>query len=339
MHPVTGPQYTIEADGARAEVGALAAVLRSLTVHGGIHLTEPFGPDRLPPWGAGLVLVPFPNRVRDAVWQHEDLDQRMDVTEPSRGNAIHGLLRNTEYSLRERTDDSLTLGAVVYRQHGWPFHLDTWVRYAVDADGLTVTHGVQNLGEEEAPYALGTHPFLRVGDADIRATTITVPAASYFLVDDRLNVIGESAVDGTPADLRQPRAVGDLSLDTAYAGLDHADVRDGVGASAWLTAPDGARTTLWQGVEWGYVQVFTTDLFPKTGPGESGFGRAVAVEPMTAPPNALNSGRALRWLQPGQRWEGAWGIRYSPAPEPTADRLSADRLSADRPSADSESGG
>jgi aldose 1-epimerase len=145
-----------------------------------------------------------------------------------------------------------------------------------------------------------------VGDVPTESVTLTVPAATSFEVDDRLNPTAESPV--TPeVDLREPRRIGDLALDTAYGTLTHAAPADGRGDSAWLTTPDGARLTVWQDLDWGYLQVFTTQEYPR------GAGRvtAVAVEPMTAPPDALNSGQGLLWLEPEQHWEGSWGLRYS----------------------------
>ena len=53
------------------------------------------------------------------------------------------------------------------------------------------------------------------------------------------------------------------------------------------------------------MQVFTTDRYP-------GQELAVAIEPMTAPANAFNSGQDLRILAPGERWAGQWGIEYAP---------------------------
>lgn len=91
--------------------------------------------------------------------------------------------------------------------------------------------------------------------------------------------------------------------------LTHATPSQGRGDSAWLEAPDGARTTLWQNLEWGYLQVFTTPIFPRP----EGLGVAVAVEPMTAPPDALNSGQGLVWIEPGASWQGSWGLRYTAA--------------------------
>jgi aldose 1-epimerase len=65
--------------------------------------------------------------------------------------------------------------------------------------------------------------------------------------------------------------------------------------------------TVLQDDDWEYLQVFTTDIYP----GPDGPNTAIAVEPMTAPPDALNSGLGLRWLEPGELWEGSWGLRYS----------------------------
>jgi aldose 1-epimerase len=35
----------------------------------------------------------------------------------------------------------------------------------------------------------------------------------------------------------------------------------------------------------------------------------VALEPMTGPANAFNSGDSLRWLAPGDSFTITWGIR------------------------------
>jgi aldose 1-epimerase len=36
--------------------------------------------------------------------------------------------------------------------------------------------------------------------------------------------------------------------------------------------------------------------------------RAVAIEPMTCPPNALRTGKDVIDLQPDQEWSALWGI-------------------------------
>lgn len=307
----TGTPFVLEADGVRAEIGSVAAVVRSLTVHGH-KVVQPIPDDEAPAFCNGIVLSPWPNRVREGSWLLDGVTQQLDITEPKLGGALHGLLQFTEYVVTEQSEAALTLAATIFPQHGWPFLLDTWVRYELAPDGLIGTHGVTNRSEARAPYATGTHSYLRVGETPIAELRLTVPAASYFAVDEHMNPTAEVPVEGTGYDVRSPRRVGDLEFDTAFGDVTHAIPADGAvdagrGDVAWLTAPDGSRTTLSQDLAWGYVQVFTTHIFPTGGE----LIDAIAIEPMTAPPDALNSGQSLIWLEPGQSWEGSWRLRYS----------------------------
>lgn len=303
--PLSGRQFVLENGGVRAEIGSLAAVLRSLTVDG-VHLTEPVGTDVVAPMGCGMVLAPWPNRVRDAVWHLDGVRQQLDITEPPRSNAIHGLLRNTGYRLLAQTGSSVTLGALIAPQHGWPFLLDTSVRYELEPDGLTVTHAAQNLSSKPAPWAVGAHPYFRVGTVPSEQLTVTITGAVRLELDERSNPVAEHPVEGD-FDLRSGRPVAGLTLDTGYGQLAN---RNGRADVAWLTAPDGARTTLWADAAFGWIQAYSPAAFPRpVGP-----GLAIALEPMTAPANALNTGTDLVWLQPDEMWSGFWGVRYAPGP-------------------------
>lgn len=292
----------------RAEIASLGAALRSLSVSGTL-LTEQVGTDIVAPMGCGLVLAPWPNRVRDAVWLLDGEPQLLDITEPALGNASHGLLRNTGYRLLERRDDAVTLGALIAPQHGWPFLLDTAVRYALGDDGITVTHSVTNLSGRPAPWAVGAHPYLRVGEVPSEQLTVTLTGASRLELDARLTPVAVHRFDSGPLrpddiDLREGRPAAGLALNTGYGELANRDRRADI---AWLDAPDSRRTTLWADPEFGWIQAYTPSDFPRRG----GPGFAIALEPMTAPPDALNSGTDLILLEPGRRWEASWGIRFS----------------------------
>lgn len=290
---------------ASARIAPLAAALAGLEIDGS-PLAERTPDTRIPSHGHGIVLAPWPNRVRDARWTHEGTVKLLDVTDPSRGNAIHGLLRNTAYRVVERTESTVTLGATIHPQHGWPFLVDTRVRYALADDGLTVTHTAHNLGTVAAPWAVGAHPYLRAGAGPLDDVTLEVRASRYLVLDERLVPTGVRDVEpGGPRDLAAPRALGGLDLNIAYEGV--ATGRDGV---AVLTAPDGSRTVLWQDDAFGWLQVYTPRDFPHVADdGSETPALAVALEPMSAAPDALNSGRGLVWLQPEERWEASWGIR------------------------------
>jgi aldose 1-epimerase len=249
------------------------------------------------------VLVPWPNRIPDGVWKLDGVAQQLDLTEPDKHNAIHGLLRHAPYSVIERSDGAVTLGATVFPQHGYPFLLETSVRHELTDDGMTVTHRITNESAQPAPVAIGTHPFFQIGDVPTDELTLTVHAGTRFPVDERLNVSAEIAVDGE-YDLRDGRRVAEVNLDDAFG-----DVKPDNQVTAVLTAPDGRSVALWQDENFPYVQIFTTRKFPRG----TGFVTAIAMEPMTAPANAFNTGQSLKWLNPGETWQAAWGIRYMPA--------------------------
>ncbi|KRF33569.1 aldose 1-epimerase family protein [Yonghaparkia sp. Soil809] len=299
----TGEQFHLRHDGAHGTVEAtiteVAAALRLLSVDGHA-LVQGFPRESTPPFGHGIVLAPWPNRVRDGRWVHEGTALQLDITEVERSNAIHGLLRNTPYRVVEKWDDSVTLGAAIVPQHGWPFHLWTTVQYALTGNGIRVTHSATNIGTHAAPIAFGAHPFLAVGDHPVDELTITARTVEHVIVDDRLNPDGLEPVAGTLFDLSDGVAVKDARFDDAWRVEPDGD---GIIRTV-LSAPDGTETELWQGREWEWLQVFVTRIFP----GAHGQQTGIAVEPMTAPADALNSGIGLRWLQPGESWSGSWGI-------------------------------
>ena len=300
----TGRQHVLRRDGAHGVVTAtvteLAASLRSLRV-AGAELVQEYPDDLPPPGGAGIVLVPWPNRVAGATWLLDGVEQRLDVTEPSTGNASHGLLRNTGYAVQDLSEDAVTLAATVFPQHGYPFHLGTTVRYALGDDGVTVTHTVVNHSPAAAPVAIGAHPYLRVGDVPVEELVVTVSGETYLEVDDKQIPVRSAPAAGTALDLRHGAHLDEVRLDTAYTDLQEVD-----GAYRHrLHTQAGASTELWTDLAFGYVHVYTKPGFPSL----DGPTLAVAVEPMTAPANALNTGDGLRWLAPGESWSASWGLR------------------------------
>jgi aldose 1-epimerase len=292
----TGHRFRLSADGATAEIAQVGAALRALTVDG-VDLVPRYPDDAPAPAASGTVLVPWPNRIRDGRWTQRGVERQLALTEPALGNASHGLLRFAPYLAETVTADAVTLRADVYPQTGYPFSLENRVTYTLAADGLTVRHAVRNVSVEDAPVAVGAHPFVMIGTADTADLVLRVSGTRRLVLDERKLPVGEEPVDeGT--DLREGRRVGDVDLDVAYTGLH----RDDDGRSrARVTAPDGRVLQVWQGEGLDWVQVFTTDRY-------TGHPLALAIEPLSAPADAFNSGTGLRWLAPGEEFAAEWGI-------------------------------
>ncbi|WP_063795952.1 aldose 1-epimerase family protein [Peterkaempfera griseoplana] len=296
----TGRQFTIAHGDQRAVAVELGAALRSHTAGGRPVLDGFEAGDRIS-GGRGQILVPWPNRIRDGRYRWGGEELQLPLTEPARGNAIHGLLRWSTWQLVEQRDDRVVLGAVVWPQPGYPFHLEVTADYGLGPAGLSVALTARNLSDRPAPYGAGQHPYLTVGTDLVDEAVLTVPAGRRILTDDRGTPAGDEKVDGTPYDFRAPRPVGDLRLDTAFTDLEPgADGRTVVR----LAHPSGAHgTDLWLGEGVRAVQLFTGDTLP-----EGVRRRGIAVEPMSCPPDAFRSGDGLVELAPGAEYTLRWGL-------------------------------
>lgn len=292
----TGRQYELRRGDAFAVVTELAAGLR-LYSRGGVQLTETYGDNEISPGAAGITLAPWANRVEDGIWYLDGKKQQLDITEVSRNNASHGLLRNSAYNLVDETQYSATLEATVFPQHGYPFLVRHRVQYRLAEDlGLEVRQTLINDSTARAPFVLGAHPYVRLGDTDMDDLTLTVAADTRLVADARLIPRSSEPVGGD-SDFRAGQRVGDLDVDVALTDLAF----DGGTARHTLSAADGRSVTLWQDETCSYVHVFVTTQLP-------GRPKAVAIEPMTGPANAFNSGDGLRWLAAGESFTMTWGI-------------------------------
>lgn len=289
----TGTQVHLQSGDVTAQIAQVGASLRSLRV-GGIDLVTPYPLDIPTPSCSGVVLTPWPNRVRDGLWNDEGTARQLAITEPKFTNASHGLLRFSAYEI-DQTDAAATLSATIFPQTGYPYLIETSVTYLLTDAGIEVIHVLTNRSADPAPVALGTHPFVTIGDVDPHELVLRIPAATAFETDERMLPTGTGPAD---AALRDGIRLGDASLDTGFTDL----TRDGDGrVRTSLTAPDGRRVTLWQGEGFDFVQVYTATNYP-------GHDLAVAIEPMTAPADALNSGLGIRRLAPDESWTLRWGI-------------------------------
>jgi len=241
--------------------------------------------------------VPWPNRLRGGRYSFGSVSYQLPITEPARGNAIHGLARWARWAPVAQGPASITLAIDLVPQSAWPFEVRVEVTYALHPEfGLVVTARASNDGVSPVPFGAGFHPYLSLHGQPLNDVTLMVPASRRLLLDEALVPVGVQDVTNTPYDLRLGQKLSALRLDDALTGLA---VRDGRGTAEVRTKSGGAR--VWFDQTFQYVQVFTADDFRGGVP-------AVAVEPMTCPADAFNSGVGLIIIQPGGSWSGSWGI-------------------------------
>ena len=299
--PMSGEQYEISAGGYHAVVAGVGATLRRLTFEGR-DLVVPFDADELRPYYRGATLAPWPNRVVDGRYRWDGEDRQLSITEPKRGHALHGLASWLEFVPLEHTAERVLLTATVPPQAGYPHRIDVTVTFALSDAGLTWSVSGTNRGARPAPFGTGPHPYLVAGPGRVDDWELHVPAARVQTVTpDRLVPIDVVDVDGE-FDFRTARLIGDTFLDNAYTGID-LDAA-GVGTVTVLHPSTRAGVGMRFGADSPWVQVHTGDLPEAPASGRIG----VAVEPMTCPPGALNSGTDVIELAAGETASVSWEI-------------------------------
>jgi aldose 1-epimerase len=250
--------------------------------------------------GRGQVLIPWPNRIEDGRYDFDGISHSLPLDEVPNRNAIHGLVRWAAWTAAEHEPDRVVMAHVVHPQPGYPFSLSLSIEYSLSDAGLTVHTSATNAGDRDCPYGCGAHPYLTAGTGVVNTLELRIPAATVLRSDERSLPTGSEPVAGTDYDFRARRAIGGLVLDNAFTDLD----RDGDGVARvelWDPA-SGAARTLWMDEAYPWVMVFSGDPLPDVA------RRALAVEPMSCPPNAFRSGENLVRLAPGESHTATWGI-------------------------------
>jgi aldose 1-epimerase len=297
----SGEQHAIRQGDQVAIVTEVGATLRSFAA-GGTDVVDGFAVDEISPAGRGQVLAPWPNRLDGGRYSFDGRAGRAAINEPELGNAIHGLVRWLPWSAATKTKTTVALGCILHPQPAYPWLLELEIDYRLSPDGLTIGVRAINTSDVSAPFGIGFHPYLAVG-APVDEATLTLPAARRLLTDERALPVGEEAVDGTDFDFRTARPIGATQLDTCFTGLS----RDDDGRWRARVEAGGRVVELWGSEGFGFVQAYTGDTLEPI----SRRRQAIAIEPMTCPPNAFASGRDVISLEPGVGWSAAWGIAFS----------------------------
>lgn len=268
-----------------------------------------------PPLSAGVVLAPWPNRVADGVFSHLGEFHRLEITEPTRANAIHGFAADAEWKIVDFNDSAVTLLTHFGHEPGWPWPLRCRITWTLDEnDGLRGDIEVTNEANFSAPLGLGLHPYLSAAGSPLDQCTLTVPVTKNLPLDPVRNLPAGPLI---PASRVVEGITEGISMDGVW--LDHcfsAPLSKSASDSATmphrtvqLVGPNGEGVEMRADADFSWFQVYTAD--PGRGEGFPGHGRAVAVEPMTCPPDALRNGIDLIQLAPHASFSTGFEFRFT----------------------------
>lgn len=316
----------------------------------------------------GAVLAPWPNRIAGGRFDFDGRNHQLPITEPGNDTALHGLVADVEWTVTQRSESTVSLDYALEPAEGYPFAFALRIVYELAEEGLSVRARARNTGSDRAPFGFGFHPWISPGshspdgpgthspggrgsgssggpgsdysNGAVDDAQLVVPATTWFETDDRLiptdvrpfddgTVIPADHVADESAcivckDFRALRTIGDTVLDDAFGSPRRGD-------DAWsrarLKGVDDREVII--GMDRGFRtwQVCTGD-----GLGADLARRAIAIEPMTCPPNAFAAGipgEDFDVVAPGDELAVEWSIGLRPCAGSSSESAGSSSASAD----------
>lgn len=247
-------------------------------------------------WYKNVPLFPFPNRLRDGIYDWGGKTLSFPVNDGAGGNALHGHSR--EFSTVPERVDLRATGAALscrYQDAGdnpaYPFLFTFEITYRLQGpDRFEAAFRFQNDDKCDIPGGLGWHPYFRVTDR-IDNLLLQLPACEMIGIDQRMLPTGKRyAYD----EFATPKKIGPAVLDNCFA----LPPREGR-AEVIMSTPEG-RLRFWQETgpgKFNFLQLFTH-------PERS----SLAVEPMSCNVDAFNNLDGLIVLRPGEAAVMSFGV-------------------------------
>ncbi len=226
------------------------------------------------------LLHPWANRLGARRFEVAGRDVDVDAAEPPAGTdpnglPIHGLLSAApgwEVSGREPTDDGGTLTARFdFAAHegllrAFPFPHEIEIEATLAGSVLTIATSVEATEEVPVPISFGYHPYFTLPGDDRADWEVEIPVRERLLLDDRMLPTGDrEAVEVESGPL------GTRIFDDAYTAPPPGE--------RFAVTGGGRRIEVAFDSGYSYAQVYAPDD-----------DDVIALEPMTAPTNALVTG-------------------------------------------------
>jgi aldose 1-epimerase len=245
------------------------------------------------------ILSPFPNKIRNGIYDFEGKDYQLTTNDAAMKNAAHGLIYNKKFtveSLNCDADNAEIRLCYIYDNEdiGYPFKIKLIVTFYLQcSSGLTITFRVTNLSNRVIPYGMGFHPYFQFG-CPLSETKLIIPECEKLDFDNDNFPMGDSIRWN---DFSGGKTIGSVKFNSCF----------------WVKEPNGhlnieiqrdnsfQNFKLWfeTGVnKFNFFQLYTLHNTNE-----------IAIEPMTCAPDAFNNKLGLMYLKSGTEISTKFGIQ------------------------------
>ena len=258
------------------------------------------GPDT----NAGCRLAPFPGRVAYAKFNWNGNDYQLVNNVSWAPHALHGFLQNQKWEFKsfETHDEPGHEHCTVEFSCDWPgafagfpFPFRATNKITFTGTSVQVVSTVENIGNKPMPYSEGWHPYFSLGEK-IDTLTLKLPPSKLAELDNADIPTGHFHDDTRFVGGRQ---IVDEFINDCFCIAD--ETTHPTKSSVGLEGKNGS-INIWQYIgknAYNAIQIYTP---PNR--------MSIAIEPMTAEPDALNHHRGLIVIQPSETRMFMYGMDF-----------------------------
>jgi aldose 1-epimerase len=248
-------------------------------------------------WSKNIILLPYPNRLRDGRYVHEGKTYQFDLTNAATQNSIHGFGKDAPMTVDKVWVKKNGAGLrCVWKYDGhhaaYPFPFTADVTMILRGGQFEMDMTIYNDGATEIPVGLGWHPYFKMSEKS-NDSSLKMPDCQLIGIDDRMLPTGEKTKFNK---FKRLTRIKEATLDSGFFINNQTENAETVLAS------EQGRLTFWQETghqKWNFLQVFTPP-----------HRKSVAIEPMTCNIDAFNNGDGLVMLKPSESMGGKFGVRF-----------------------------
>ena len=253
-------------------------------------------------WAKGILLYPYPNRMRDGRYVWEGKTYQFPLNNAVTGNSIHGVGKRAPMQLKSyMVTETFASATLVFTHDGaydyYPFAYDMEVTYMISSTGhFDVEMQFRNKSEATIPVGLGWHPYFKISE-NIADTSIQTPVLTKVEVDERLLPNG---IKMPFEDFVTLQKINETDVDNCFL-IQKSDEKEAI----ITLQSDSGTLKYWQQIgeqKFNFVQIFT--LPSRT---------CIALEPMTCNVDAFNNHEGLVSLAPNETLGGEFGFSWTKA--------------------------
>ncbi|TXD49814.1 aldose 1-epimerase [Polaribacter sp. IC073] len=237
---------------------------------------------------ASAILFPFANRIENGKYIFNDEKHQFKCNEGEGKNALHGLVYNKEFQLKEeeiKVDKCAVM--LCYQENkkikGFPFTYAIYATYTLTKEGLSLSIKVKNTDTNSFPFTLGWHPYFFC--EDLHNSSLNFASDKKIAFDK--NLITKEIVAYKATSVFK---IEDKQLDDCFI-LENNKID-------FNTAKYQLEIT--SNVKENFLQMYTPKGLP-----------LIAIEPMTGVSNSLNNKIGLQVLEPNTSYSLTWNVKIN----------------------------